>query len=396
VLSGAKFTTKKPGDKETRTDHPGLDITPQQRGGRLVSSWASRLLFATVRKILQGEKTMREWIIMHKESCADKIVMEIGKINVTGNIISGNWFKHLRTPSGKPDSIGIILLSDIFYWYRPTEMRDEATGKVTGYKRKFKADKLQRSYEQFSKQFGFTKNQVRDAIKRLESAGLITVEFRNITTSSGLRLANVMYIEAVPEKISEITFDTGEEDTTYEISRGVRGNFSTPPMKKPYTNTETTTETTTKTTEKQTNTYSESAVAESRTADYKSFPTEEYISLGQYLESQGGTSYFDPNSIEATKYYINSYRRVFNIDHPRYTKEKWSNIIDSVLLIPKVTDSGETYISEDPYDYFEIIERIDTYFQQRFRKNCNFAILHFLEPEVKWRIEQKVRCGEEN
>ncbi len=160
---------------------------------------------------------------------------------------------------------------------------------------------------------------------------------------------------------------------------------------------ETTTETTTKTTEKQTNNYSESAVAESRTADYKSFPTEDYIPLGQYLESQGGTNYFDPNSIEATKYYINSYRRLFNIDHPRYTKEKWSDIIDSILLIPKVDrDSGEIYISEDPYDYFEIIERIDTYFRQRFRESCNYAILHFLEPEVKWRIEQKVRCGDGN
>lgn len=150
-------------------------------------------------------------------------------------------------------------------------------------------------------------------------------------------------------------------------------------------------------TKTETNTYSGFAAAESRTTEYKTLPQEEYTSLGQYLDISGGTNYHDHNAILATRYYIDSYRRLFNIDHPRYTKEKWSSIIDSVLLIPKEDrDSGEIYISEDPYDYFEIIERIDTYFRQRFRESCNYAILHFLEPEVKWRIEQKVRCGDGN
>ena len=74
-----------------------------------------------------------------------------------------------------------------------------------GYKKKFKADKLQRNYDQLSEQFGFSKNQVRRAIKRLEKQGLITVEFRNITTKTGMKLSNVMFIEPVPQKIKEIT-----------------------------------------------------------------------------------------------------------------------------------------------------------------------------------------------
>jgi hypothetical protein len=215
---------------------------------------------------------------------------------------------------------------------------------------------------------------------------------------SGLdELLKYGYIERRERRSKEGQFMPTEYVIHEKPNRVLRSGYGKPVCgERDTTNTEYTNTDHTKT-EKQTNNYSESAVAESRTADYKSFPTEEYIPLGQYLESQGGTNYFDLDSIEATKYYINSYRRVFNKDHPRYTKEKWSDIIDSVLLMPKVDrDSGEVYISEDPYDYFEIIERIIAYFRQKFRENCNYAILHFLEPEVKWRIEQKVRCGEEN
>lgn len=165
----------------------------------------------------------------------DTTVEKIGKINIQGNVIPMCWFEYIKTEAGKPDSIGIMLLADIVYWYKPTIIRDEATGRVLGYRKKFKADKLQRSYDQFANQFGYSKNQVRRALKRLEDQGLIMLELRNITTNTGLKLANVMYIEPIPEEIEKITHTKDEiiEDIPSEQeSTDVSTNLHTPPYKK--------------------------------------------------------------------------------------------------------------------------------------------------------------------
>ncbi|HEF8772448.1 TPA: hypothetical protein RG734_001440 [Providencia stuartii] len=131
-------------------------------------------------------------------------VTQIGRINITGNVIPANWWRHIKMPSGKPDNIGIILLSEIIYWYRPAEIRDEFTGELQGLRKRFQSDKLQRSYQSFADQFGFTKREVTEAIKRLKSKGVITLEFRTINTANG-PCNNVMFIEPVVESIHEIT-----------------------------------------------------------------------------------------------------------------------------------------------------------------------------------------------
>ncbi len=74
-------------------------------------------------------------------------VKTIGTINFEGNIIPIEWLTHIRLPNNKPDLISIFLLSDIVYWYRPTTLRDEISGKITGYKKKFKSDLLQKGYK---------------------------------------------------------------------------------------------------------------------------------------------------------------------------------------------------------------------------------------------------------
>jgi hypothetical protein len=131
-------------------------------------------------------------------------VMAMKDINFSGNIIPFNWYNHLRYDSGKTNLNAIIILSEIVYWYRPSEVRDEETGQLLGYKKKFKADKLQRSHQSFSDQFGLTKKQVRDALGFLEDNGLITKELRTIATQ-GVTLSNVLFIGIVPAKIKAIT-----------------------------------------------------------------------------------------------------------------------------------------------------------------------------------------------
>ena len=84
----------------------------------------------------------------------------IGALPFTGNLIPHAWYTALTFPSGKPDLVAITLLADIVYWYRPVVERDPATGQVLRQRKKFKADMLQRSYQAFADQFGFTKRQV--------------------------------------------------------------------------------------------------------------------------------------------------------------------------------------------------------------------------------------------
>jgi hypothetical protein len=170
-----------------------------------------------------------------------KEVEQIGQINFTGNITPGSWYEHLRRPNGKPYTIAIVLLGEIVYWYRPTEIRDEATGKIVGLRKKFKADLVQRSYGSFVEQFGFTKRQVKAALKFLEEQGVISLNFRHITIQDGRKLPNVLFIGIYPARVREITHtrasDMLQNNVTYPTPEGE-------------TNTETTTEITTETTTK--------------------------------------------------------------------------------------------------------------------------------------------------
>lgn len=129
----------------------------------------------------------------------------IGQMHLEGNVIPHTWYENIRLSTGKPDLIAITLLSEIVYWYRPTHVKEEASGRLLGIKKKFKADALQRSYDSFVEQFGFSKKQVREAMDRLEQLGLITRDFRTIT-SNGINLSNVLFIDLNIGLLEGITF----------------------------------------------------------------------------------------------------------------------------------------------------------------------------------------------
>ena len=141
-------------------------------------------------------------------------VVAIGQLHFEGNIIPHTWYKAITFPNGKPDVNGILILAEIVYWYRPTVERDEATGEVINIRKKFKADKLQRSYQSFADQFGLTRRQCEDAISRLVERGYITKETRTVDTSSG-KLGNVLFVEPVTDAIQRIS----SYDKTYKDTR---------------------------------------------------------------------------------------------------------------------------------------------------------------------------------
>jgi hypothetical protein len=133
------------------------------------------------------------------------IVMQVGEMHFEGNIIPQSWFEYLKYPSGKPYLIAVVILSEIVYWFRPREIRDERTGRPICYEKKFKGDALQRSYESFANQFGFTKREATDAIKYLVSEGVLRTELRTVTFDNKFKFPNVMFITVVPARLGEIT-----------------------------------------------------------------------------------------------------------------------------------------------------------------------------------------------
>ncbi len=214
-------------------------------------------------------------------------VMKIARINLRGNTMDQGWFKHLTLDNGKPYMVAITVLSEIFYWYKPTEIRDEKTNEIR-YKQKFKADKLQKSYQQLADSFGFTKRQVLEACKYLLKKKLITIEFRTIIVN-GTRLNNVMYVEPVVENIQKISIlyqdpITLERDTLPHYNEG--GSYTEKgeaPTLERGTNTEITTETTTKIT----------TLKDNKSSGQKEQPKDNipYEDIVSYLNEKAGKSF---------------------------------------------------------------------------------------------------------
>lgn len=181
----------------------------------------------------------------------NEIVDMVGRISITGNIIPQIWYKTITHPSGKPYLEAIVILSDIVYWYRPTEVRDERTGEVIAYRKRFKADLLQRSYADLAQQFGISKREATNAVVALEKIGVVRRHLRTIDVN-GTKMANVLFLELVPKALlaltcGEVTPISFKSDTSHVQKGDLSRSEVTPLTFKSETNTENTTENTTET-----------------------------------------------------------------------------------------------------------------------------------------------------
>ena len=125
----------------------------------------------------------------------------LAEMNISGNITPANWYKTILRDNGKPYLLAICILSEIVYWYRPVEVRDEHSGMVVGYRKKFREDMLQKSYSDFAEQFGESKRSVKAAIDRLEEIGVIRRVFMNRTLNNGIVVNNIMYVDLCIEAL---------------------------------------------------------------------------------------------------------------------------------------------------------------------------------------------------
>lgn len=85
-------------------------------------------------------------------------------------------------------------------------MRDEHSGMLKGYRKKFREDMLQKSYNDLAEQFGESKRSVKAAMDRLEEIGVIKKIFLNKTLNNGIVVNNVMYVDLCIEKLYEYTY----------------------------------------------------------------------------------------------------------------------------------------------------------------------------------------------
>ena len=134
------------------------------------------------------------------------IVDAMGAINISGNIIPAIWYKTITKENGKPYLLAIVILADIVYWYRPSEVRDQGTGQILGWKKKFSEDILRQSYQYYADLFGESKKTVKTAMDKLEKLQVIRREFRTVSYGDGLVCNNVMYVELKPDILYQLTF----------------------------------------------------------------------------------------------------------------------------------------------------------------------------------------------
>lgn len=165
-------------------------------------------------------------------SSGSPIVDAIGRMHFEGNIIPTSWYQNIRL-NRHADLVAITILGDIVYWYRPTEVRDEQTGALIGYRKKFEKDWLRRAYGDWGI-LGLSKEQARDGCHRLRDMGLIQID-RRIEHWQGMTINNVIYLAPVPERIADITYRL--------LRQGLSTSKCTPLASKVPTNPETTAET---------------------------------------------------------------------------------------------------------------------------------------------------------
>lgn len=135
----------------------------------------------------------------------NKTVDRLSRMNITGNVIPAAWYQTIRKPTGKPYLNAIVILSDIVYWYRAAEVRDEGSGQLIGYRKRFKADLLQRSYQQMADQFGITKRDATNAVVELERLGVVRRVFRTLTIN-GQTVPNILFLELDADVLERLTF----------------------------------------------------------------------------------------------------------------------------------------------------------------------------------------------
>lgn len=138
-------------------------------------------------------------------------VDKMGHLAITGDVKPRIWNKTIVNENGKPQRLAMDILAEIVYWYRPVEVRDERTGEVTGWRKKFSGDMLQKDYASFVENYGESEKTISRALAFLEDLGVIKRHRKSIRLKSGTIAHNVLFIELDTDRLYELTYPQKDE-----------------------------------------------------------------------------------------------------------------------------------------------------------------------------------------
>lgn len=159
--------------------------------------------------------------MVNESTSGNATVDAMVRYQIKGNVTPVEWFRTIVRKNGKPHLLAITILSDLVYWYRPTEIRDERSGTLIGWKKRFKADLLQKDYNTYVEMLGESKNSIKAAFDVLEELGVITRILRNVVVvghdyeeynpqnsehENRRVIPNVMYVDLHFKKLDELTY----------------------------------------------------------------------------------------------------------------------------------------------------------------------------------------------
>jgi hypothetical protein len=122
-------------------------------------------------------------------------VVSLEDLSLAGNLIPHSWYHKITNSRGQPDSNAIIILAEIVYWYRSTKK---------GNSHKFYGASLQLGYDHFINKLNFTRDQIRNALKKLEELNLVYRAFKT-ESKFGSNYSNIMFLELKIETLRSIT-----------------------------------------------------------------------------------------------------------------------------------------------------------------------------------------------
>lgn len=103
-----------------------------------------------------------------------------------GNIVPHWWYKEIRAAGDKPDLVAITILSELYFLHRKSNGAEFNDG-----------------YTYFERKFDFTRSQLKDAIIRLDKAGLAVRSFRTIIVH-GRNFPNELHLKINLPKLLQL------------------------------------------------------------------------------------------------------------------------------------------------------------------------------------------------